>query len=65
MLSRIAPSRASILTAVVALCITFWLGLPELLAQSSCVSCHTEETLLKENLSDEKEEKSALTSGAG
>jgi hypothetical protein len=59
------PSRFSILAAVGSLFIAFSSGLPESSAQSSCVSCHTEEALLKENLSAEKEEKSALTSGAG
>jgi hypothetical protein len=65
MLSQIAPSRFSISTAVVAICISFSFGLPDLLAQSSCVSCHTQENMLKNNLAPKKEQKSAMTSGAG
>jgi hypothetical protein len=65
MFSRIAPYRSSLFAVGVALCIAFSLCLAESLAQSSCVTCHTDETLLIENLSAEKEEKSALTSGAG
>jgi hypothetical protein len=41
------------------------LGLTDLLAQSSCVSCHTNENTLEENLATKEEKKSALTSGAG
>jgi hypothetical protein len=65
MLSQIAPSRFSILIAAVALCISFSFGLPDLSAQSSCVSCHTQENMLIKNLAAKKEKKSALTSGAG
>ena len=65
MLRQIAPSRFSISTAAVAICISFSFGLPDLLAQSSCVSCHTQENLLKKNLAPKVEKKSALTSGAG
>jgi hypothetical protein len=65
MLSQVAPSRFSIFTAAVAICISFSFGLPDLLAQSSCVSCHTQENMLKKNLAAKKEKKSALTSGAG
>lgn len=65
MLSQIAPSRFSIFTAAIAMCISFSFGLPDLLAQSSCVSCHTQENMLKKNLAAKKEKKSALTSGAG
>ena len=65
MLSQSAPYRFSILTAAVAFCISFSFGLPDLLAQSSCVSCHTQENMLKNNLAPKKEKKSALTSGAG
>jgi hypothetical protein len=65
MLSQVAPSRFSIFTAAVAICISFSFGLPDLLAQSSCVSCHTQESMLKKNLAAKKEKKSALTSGAG
>lgn len=65
MLSQIAPSRFSIFTAAVAIYISFSFGLTDLLAQSSCVSCHTQENLLKKNLAPIEEVKSALTSGAG
>ncbi|MGD8472111.1 MAG: hypothetical protein PVF78_12605 [Desulfobacterales bacterium] len=65
MLGHIAPSRFSILTAAAAICISFSLGLPDLLAQSSCVSCHTQENMLQKNLASKKTKKSALTSGAG
>jgi hypothetical protein len=64
MLGHIAPSRFSIFTAA-AICISFSLGLPDLLAQSSCVSCHTQENMLQKNLASKKTKKSALTSGAG
>jgi hypothetical protein len=60
-----APSRVSIFTAFITLCISFSLGLTDLLAQSSCVSCHTQENMLEENLAAKEEKKSALTSGAG
>ena len=60
-----APSRFSILMAFLTLCISFSLGLADLLAQSNCVSCHTKENLLEKNLAPKKEKKSALTSGAG
>ncbi len=59
------PFRFSILIAFFTLCISFSLGLTDLLAQSSCVSCHTKEYLLEKNLAPKKEKKSALTSGAG
>lgn len=65
MFSQGTPSRFSIFTAAVAIYISFSFGLPDLLAQSSCVSCHTQENKLKENLAANKEKKSALTSGAG
>ena len=65
MLSQIAPSRFSIFTAAVAIYISFSFGLTDLLAQSSCVSCHTQENKLKNNLALKEEKKSALTSGAG
>jgi hypothetical protein len=65
MLSQIAPSGFSIFTAAVAIYISFSFGLTDLLAQSSCVSCHTKENLLKKNLAPQNEKKSALTSGAG
>ncbi|MCF8069663.1 MAG: hypothetical protein K9L30_13880 [Desulfobacterales bacterium] len=35
------------------------------LAASSCVSCHTDENKLTKNLSKKKPQKSTLTSGAG
>ncbi|MGD1967707.1 MAG: hypothetical protein PVH74_00295 [Desulfobacterales bacterium] len=60
-----APSRYSVFLAFFTLCIAFSLGLTDLMAQSSCVSCHTEENMLKNNLAPKKEKKSALTSGAG
>ena len=60
-----APSRISVFMACFALCISFSLGLTDLFAQSSCVSCHTQENLLIKNLSPKEEKKSALTSGAG
>jgi hypothetical protein len=60
-----APSRFSIFMAFLTLCIAFSLGLTDLWAQSSCVSCHTKEDSLKKNLTPKKEKKSALTSGAG
>jgi nitrate/TMAO reductase-like tetraheme cytochrome c subunit len=65
MLSQIAPSRFSIFTAAVAIYISFSFGLTDLSAQSSCVSCHTQENLLKKNLAPKEEKKSAMTSGAG
>jgi hypothetical protein len=65
MLSQIVLFRFSILTAAVAICASFSFGLSDLLAQSSCVSCHTQENMLKYNLAAKKEKKSALTSGAG
>ncbi|MGD8291501.1 MAG: hypothetical protein PVF37_07340 [Desulfobacterales bacterium] len=65
MLSQIAPSRFSIFTAAVAICISFSFGLSDVLAQSSCVSCHTQENRLKNNLAPKNEKKSAMTSGAG
>ena len=60
-----APSRFSVFIAFLTLCISFSLGLNESLAQSSCVSCHTKENQLKNNLAPKVEKKSALTSGAG
>ena len=60
-----APSRISVFMAFLTLCISFSLGLTDSLAQSSCVSCHTKENLLKKNLAPQNEKKSALTSGAG
>ena len=60
-----APYRFSVCTAVLTLCIPFLLGQTDLAAQSSCVSCHTKENMLKKNLSPKEEKKSALTSGAG
>ena len=65
MLRQISPTRFSIFTTAVAIYISFSFGLPDLLAQSSCVSCHTQENLLIKNLAPKKEKKSALTSGAG
>jgi hypothetical protein len=65
MLSQVAPSRISIFMTFFTFCISFSFGLPDLLAQSSCVSCHTQENMLKKNLAAKKEKKSALTSGAG
>ena len=65
MLSQIVPFRFSILTAAVAICISFSFGLSDVLAQSSCVSCHTQENRLKNNLAPKNEKKSAMTSGAG
>ncbi len=65
MLIQSAPSRISVFMAFLTLCISFSLGLTDSLAQSSCVSCHTKENLLKKNLSLKEEKKSALTSGAG
>ena len=59
------PCRFSIFMAFFTLCISFSFGLTDSLAQSSCVSCHTKENLLKKNLSPKEEKKSALTSGAG
>ncbi len=60
-----APSRFSIITTFFTLCIFFSLGLTDSSAQSSCVSCHTQENMLEENLAAKEEKKSALTSGAG
>ncbi len=60
-----APSRISIFLAFLTFCISFSLGLTDSLAQSICVSCHTQENMLEENLSPKEEKKSALTSGAG
>ena len=60
-----APSRYSVFLAFFTLSIAFSLGLTDLMAQSSSVSCHTEENMLKNNLAPKKEKKSALTSGAG
>jgi hypothetical protein len=60
-----APSRISVFMALLTLCISFTLGLTDILAQSSCVSCHTKENLLEKNLAPKEEKKSALTSGAG
>jgi len=34
-------------------------------AQSSCVTCHTDEDMLEENLAVVKKKKSAMQSGAG
>jgi hypothetical protein len=65
MLNQIAPSRFSIFTAAFAIYISFSFGLPDLLAQSSCVSCHTKENMLTKNLVPKEEKKSALTSGTG
>jgi hypothetical protein len=65
MLIQSAPSRFSIFMAFFTLCISFSLGLTDLLAQSSCVSCHTNENMLGKNLTPEVERKSALISGAG
>ena len=65
MLRQIEPSRFSIFTVAVFIWIFFPFGLPDLLAQSSCVSCHTNENQLKKNLAPKVEKKSALTSGAG
>ena len=65
MFIRSAPSRFSISTAVVVLCISFSIGLTDLFAQFSCVSCHTKENMLGKNLAPKEEKKSALTSGAG
>ena len=65
MFIRSAPSRVSVFMAFLILCISFSLGPTDSLAQSSCVSCHTKESLLKKNLSPKEEKKSALTSGAG
>ena len=59
------PSRISIFMAFLILCISFLLSGTDSLAQSSCVSCHTNENTLKENLAPKEEKKSALTSGAG
>jgi hypothetical protein len=59
------PSRFSIFMAFLTFCIAFLLGLSDLLAQSSCVSCHTKENMLKKSLVSKEEKKSALTSGAG
>ena len=61
----VAPSRMSIFIAFFTLSLSFLFGLSDVLAQSSCVACHTEENMLEMNLSQEKEKKSALTSGAG
>ena len=60
-----APSRISVFMAFLTLCFSFSSGLTDSLAQSSCVSCHTNENTLKENLESKEEKKSALTSGAG
>jgi nitrate/TMAO reductase-like tetraheme cytochrome c subunit len=60
-----APSRFSIFMVFLTLWISFSLGLTDLLAQSSCVSCHTKENMLKKNLLPKKEKKSTLTAGAG
>ena len=65
MLIQSAPSRISVLMAFLTLFISFSLGLTDSLAQSSCVSCHTNENLLQKNLAPKVEKKSALTSGAG
>ncbi len=65
MLIRSAPSRILVFMTFFTLCISFTLGLTDLSAQSSCVSCHTQENLLKKNLAPKVEKKSALTSGAG
>ena len=65
MLIRSAPSRISVFMAFFTLCISFSFGLTDSLAQSSCVSCHTQENLLIKNLAPKEEKKSALTSGAG
>ena len=65
MLIQRAPSRTSILIAFFTLCLSFSFGQSDLWAQSSCVACHTEENMLEINLTQEKEKKSALTSGAG
>jgi hypothetical protein len=51
--------------AFLTLFISFLLGLSNLSAQSSCVSCHTQEDMLEKNLAPKEEIKSALTSGAG
>jgi nitrate/TMAO reductase-like tetraheme cytochrome c subunit len=59
------PSRISVFMAFLTLCISFSIGLTDSSAQSSCVSCHTKENLLKKNLAPKEEKKSALTSGAG
>ena len=60
-----AASRFSVFMAFLTLCIYFSIGLTDSMAQSSCVSCHTKENLLKKNLAPKAEKKSALTSGAG
>ena len=65
MFIKSAPSRISVFMAFLTLCISFLSGQTDLLAQSSCVSCHTKENLLINNLAPKEEKKSALTSGAG
>jgi hypothetical protein len=59
------PSRFSIFLSLITFCIFFSLGLTDLFAESSCVSCHTKENLLKKNLAPKEDKKSSLTSGAG
>ena len=65
MFIRMTPSRYSVYTAVLTFCISLSLGQTDLVAQSSCVFCHTKENMLKKNLEQKEEKKSALTSGAG
>ena len=44
--------------------LTFWIT-TAVLAESSCVTCHTDEEMLTKNLSKMEEKKSAMQSGAG
>ncbi len=37
----------------------------KVLAESSCITCHTDEEMLTENLSKAEEKKSAMQSGSG
>ena len=60
-----APSRFAIFLTFLTLYFFFSFAQNALSTQSTCVSCHTEESTLTTNLSQEKEKKSALTSGAG
>ena len=52
------------LCVVVALFLCFS-GYQICLADSSCVTCHTDEDMIIDNLAKIKEKKSALTSGSG
>lgn len=63
--NRYLRTCSVLMTPLLALVLTVMLSNRVLADESSCITCHTDEELLKENLGKDEKKKSALQAGSG